>query len=552
MDRSTFLFLKKLRENKGASFKHQQDFDENGIIYFIGSNGRTTDWVNPGQYGLVSITSSEGRQLPYGKLEDILSRESISVNCHTKDNKKAWFSIDLGINIKPSSYTLRHARGYGRSALRNWLFQMSKDGFNWTTLVTHSDDKNLSEPGSTFTWPIDCNDDEGFRHVKIQQNGRNASGQTHYLSVSGFEIYGTVVSVCDDMQRNPVKENETKLRRERRMVRTQLKMIAQGARVVRGPDWRWEDQDGNPNPCEGVVTGEIHNGWIDVKWDHGLRNSYRMGAEGKYDLKLANGDSLSNFDITSTTSTKKVGNSLNNRKSSSTPSLPEATDGQGSKGSVASTEQASSADNIHKVENISEISTSKDSETSSVDVSHVSHSLHLPDLSTINSSSFSLSDLATITENLSLSNELNGISEVSNANFREASTSESHDLCQVKASNINEANNKLNLSQSSNSISKTLLNTKLEMLDKIDMLRNNTNSLLSSGILSQSNLLSSVKLSLPKNQEAPLNSNNNRNNPEDRDSRFKKAFNEFEKYLQIQPSEDGSVPSSSCNISKFV
>lgn len=562
MDRSTYLFLKKLKENKSATFKHQQDFDENGIIYYIGSNGKTTDWVNPGQYGLVTVTSSEGRQLPYGKLEDILSRESISVNCHTKDNKKAWFAIDLGINIIPNSYTLRHARGYGRSALRNWLFQMSKDGVNWVTLVTHNDDKSLSEPGSTCTWPIDCTDDEGFRHIRIQQNGRNASGQTHYLSLSGFEIYGKVVSVCDDMQRTVAKENEAKMRRERRLVRSQLKMIAQGARVVRGPDWRWDDQDGTPSQ-EGVVTGEIHNGWIDVKWDHGLRNSYRMGAEGKYDLKLANSDNLPSFDMSSATSSaKKVGekgsSTLNNRKSSSTPSLPEATDGHVNKNSVASTEQAASVDNLrwNQVENISEIAACSETQTSA-DVSHVSHSLHLPDLSTINSSSFSLSDLATITENLTLSGDEKNISDASTSNIGEASTSESISqdisLGEDKASNINEANNKLNLSQSTNSISKTLLNTKLEMLDKIDMLRNNTNSLLSSGILSQSNLLSSVKLSLPKNQETPTGNNNNKNNmnPEDRDSRFKKAFNEFEKYLQIQSTEEGSSSSSSaCNISK--
>lgn len=270
MDRSTYLFLKKLKENKNAAFKHQQDFDENGIIYFIGSNGKTTDWVNPAQYGLVTVTSSEGRQLPYGKLEDILSRDSVSVNCHTKDNKKAWFAIDLGINIIPSSYTLRHARGYGRSALRNWLFQMSKDGVNWVTLVKHSDDNSLSEPSSTYTWPIECSDDEGYRHVRIQQNGRNASGQTHYLSLSGFEIYGKIVSVCEDMQRTAAKENEAKMRRERRLVRSQLKLITQGARVVRGPDWRWDDQDGNP-PCEGVVTGEVHNGKL--FWQHSIKPS---------------------------------------------------------------------------------------------------------------------------------------------------------------------------------------------------------------------------------------------------------------------------------------
>lgn len=167
MERSTFLFLKKLKDAKPQLFfKHQHDFDENGLIYFIGSNAKTTDWVNPGQYGLVTISSSEGKQLPYGKLEDILSRDSISINCHTKDNKKAWFAIDLGVYMIPTAYTLRHARGYGRSALRNWLFQMSKDGVNWTTLLTHTDDKSLAEPGSTCTWPVECPSDEqqGYRH----------------------------------------------------------------------------------------------------------------------------------------------------------------------------------------------------------------------------------------------------------------------------------------------------------------------------------------------------------------------------------------------------
>lgn len=32
-----------------------------------------------------------------------------------------------------------------------------------------------------------------------------------------------------------------------------------GARVVRGIDWKWRDQDGIP-PGEGTVTGELHNG----------------------------------------------------------------------------------------------------------------------------------------------------------------------------------------------------------------------------------------------------------------------------------------------------
>ncbi|XP_077945294.1 E3 ubiquitin-protein ligase HECTD1 isoform X3 [Gasterosteus aculeatus] len=291
-ERSSFVFVRKLREGQTFTFRHQHDFDENGIIYWVGTNAKTAyEWVNPAAYGLVVVTSSEGRNLPYGRLEDILSRDSSALNCHTNDDKNAWFAVDLGLWVIPSAYTLRHARGYGRSALRNWVFQVSKDGQNWTSLYTHVDDCSLNEPGSTATWPLDPSKEEkqGWRHIRIKQMGKNASGQTHYLSLSGLEVYGTVTAVCEDQLGKAVKEAEANLRRQRRLFRSQvMKYIVPGARVVRGIDWKWRDQDGNPSG-EGAVTGEAHNGWIDVTWDAGGSNSYRMGAEGKFDLKLAPG-----------------------------------------------------------------------------------------------------------------------------------------------------------------------------------------------------------------------------------------------------------------------
>ncbi|KAG7160057.1 E3 ubiquitin-protein ligase HECTD1-like [Homarus americanus] len=381
-DRTSFAFVRKLKEGQKIVFKNSREFDENGIIYWIGTNAKTAyEWVNPASVGLVVVTSSEGRNLPYGRLEDILSRDASALNCHTNDDKRAWFAIDLGIWFVPSAYTLRHARGYGRSALRNWMFQVSKDGMTWTTLYTHVDDCSLNEPGSTHTWTIQPPSEEktGWRHVRIQQTGKNASGQTHYLSLSGLELYGTVTGVCEDLGR-AAKEAEANLRRQRRLVKSQMvKHMVVGARVVRGLDWKWRDQDGNP-PSEGTITGELHNGWIDVTWDHGASNSYRMGAEGKYDLKLAPGydpespqvstvtstisSASSNTAITAASSgsiatittaiksTKVVSTDvtqgtsvLTSRKCSSTPSLPQATTDI-HKHSVAASEQAASDDNL--------------------------------------------------------------------------------------------------------------------------------------------------------------------------------------------------------------
>lgn len=53
---------------------------------------------------------------------------------------------------------------------------------------------------STATWPLDPSKEEkqGWRHIRIKQMGKNASGQTHYLSLSGLELYGTITAVCED------------------------------------------------------------------------------------------------------------------------------------------------------------------------------------------------------------------------------------------------------------------------------------------------------------------------------------------------------------------
>ena len=47
-------------------------------------------------------------------------------------------------------------------------------------------------------------------------------------------------------------------------------------------------QDGRP-PGVGTVIGwdEDKKDWIDVRWDSGGQNAYRMGADNKYDLEVA-------------------------------------------------------------------------------------------------------------------------------------------------------------------------------------------------------------------------------------------------------------------------
>ncbi|XP_065182623.1 E3 ubiquitin-protein ligase HECTD1-like [Sycon ciliatum] len=338
-DRSTFAYIKQIEDARDSDsklkFLHVQDFDQNGILYWIGTNGRTErEWVNPNQYGLVSVLSSDGRNLPYGRLDDVVGRDTC--NCHTNDVSHAWFSVDLGVSVIPSAYSLRHSRGYNRSALRDWDFQVSCDGNEWLTLKSHKGDDALTDPGSMHTWHLTDvpATEEGWRHMRIQITGPNSSGQTHYLSLSGFEVYGTVVQVAQDQLGKAAREAEAYVRKCRRYYRRFIvPLITKGARVRRGLDWKWRDQDGSP-PGPGRVSGVLRNGrssgppsvqptaHVHVQLltsdlpsavalrlqeqEHvvltcgaafqlaqgraSLGNSYRMGAEGKFDLTLASED----------------------------------------------------------------------------------------------------------------------------------------------------------------------------------------------------------------------------------------------------------------------
>lgn len=340
----------------------------------------------------------------------------------------------------------------------------------------------------------------------------------------------------------------------------------------------------------------IISGWIDVKWDHGVRNSYRMGAEGKYDLKLANetvpllesGCSSSNS-LTPGSACKKSdkSNVLVNRKSSSTPSLPEATEGQLNKASVASTDQASSADNLawkQAVETITEnVLTSAKSDivsgsdsrgaTNQTEVAVVVHALreleNHQDLSLINHTQVTgppITDLATITENLTLNNDnIKNNATTSNTFLRQQSYSEDN-----KVSNI-EANNKMNASNSVNSISKSLLGNlracsstrvpqlsseALDVIDKlrdgVDMIRNNTNNIVTSDMPPSGALLTSsaVKLSVVKNQE---NSNATAESTEKYRGKLKPIHLLQQNKRQILPVEEAcSSPLPPCSTEQVI
>ena len=56
------------------------------------------------------------------------------------------------------------------------------------------------------------------------------------------------------------REIEAMVKKQRKHVKSSvMRKLTTGARVVRGVDWKWREQDGS-HPGVGTVTGELRNG----------------------------------------------------------------------------------------------------------------------------------------------------------------------------------------------------------------------------------------------------------------------------------------------------
>jgi len=119
-------------------FKHAENFDANGILYYLGTARGTEPYVNPTQLG---VSCSSG-QICYGELTSIVGRVGVDVWVDD-DPHEAWYGVDLGAPYRArlTGYTLR--RGGGASRARDWVLEGSNDEHEWVGLCLHSDDRNL-------------------------------------------------------------------------------------------------------------------------------------------------------------------------------------------------------------------------------------------------------------------------------------------------------------------------------------------------------------------------------------------------------------------------
>lgn len=173
---------------------YKSDFDENGLMYYLGSNRLTTLYRNPHESGDVTAMMSSVFK---GEVANIVARTTERGPNYTENAADSWVGVDIGEGrfLIPSAYTLRHGGASASNCLRNWKLQVKvEDSDQWMTLKSHKDDTSLAKVNASFTWPIDLSADLparflGFRYFRIIQTDKNANGN-NCLFCCGFELYG--------------------------------------------------------------------------------------------------------------------------------------------------------------------------------------------------------------------------------------------------------------------------------------------------------------------------------------------------------------------------
>ncbi|KAL4437662.1 hypothetical protein ABPG74_017900 [Tetrahymena malaccensis] len=201
----------KPNQSGSLAFTYAYDFDENGLLFFLGSKGNKIEFSNPFYLNEVMPFCSS---LKLGRIEDLTARLSNNT-ISTENEKNSFFGFDLGEEryFFPTCYTLRN-RSMPNCILFNWLLEGSNDNKQWFeidkrihfskdskyNLLLEKERELLRKPNKSTTWGIDTSklketlrtisiDAVGFRAFRITQLSSNGSN-THEFAIGAIEFYG--------------------------------------------------------------------------------------------------------------------------------------------------------------------------------------------------------------------------------------------------------------------------------------------------------------------------------------------------------------------------
>eukprot|EP00051_Salpingoeca_urceolata_P006536 m.86351 g.86351 ORF g.86351 m.86351 type:complete len:237 (-) comp14873_c0_seq1:74-784(-) len=178
----------------GMGFEYASDFDENGILFHLGTGGALREWRNPEQARIVAVSTGGGNYSARTP-SHILARDRREDNYFSH-----YFELEFlgGVRVCPTKYTLRNGGGRG-CCITAWELHGRNDGGAWTRLDSREDDTfakaYTGDPYSTATFDVQHPSEEFFSSFKFRQLANRICVGDNSCYIGGFELYGDVSGV---------------------------------------------------------------------------------------------------------------------------------------------------------------------------------------------------------------------------------------------------------------------------------------------------------------------------------------------------------------------
>ena len=118
---NTKFFVKSIKK-----CEYQSDFDENGVIYHIGTDeGKFDDFHNPAISKKIDIYSTPMKH-ETDPVHNFVGRQAVYCMTQNKRPSAFWFHLKK-YGVKVNKYTLRHIKTQATHHLKNWVFQGSNN-----------------------------------------------------------------------------------------------------------------------------------------------------------------------------------------------------------------------------------------------------------------------------------------------------------------------------------------------------------------------------------------------------------------------------------------
>jgi len=226
--------LRKPPNIRKYNFRYHRDFDENGVIYFIGYDVYEKKYRNPKNNGDIRIctTSTNTNKMASNIITSrkLKSKGWVGHGTQWDDDVYTWISIDLGPHrkLRLTDYTLFHSWPTPIDSLRSWVIEgcnpcnnlgqraeerelkeenadndevhiyteyrighsFDENHLEWIALDERKDDCSLNNGWSKNTWQAK-NNSNAFRMIRLRSTGPDSTG-TQYLTIGGIEFYGTL------------------------------------------------------------------------------------------------------------------------------------------------------------------------------------------------------------------------------------------------------------------------------------------------------------------------------------------------------------------------